>query len=59
MVLVACFINVSGGSLNPARSIGPAFFVGGKAVAQVWLFILAPIAGALVAGIACRKRPAE
>ncbi len=54
-ILIACFINVSGGPLNPARSIGPAFFVGGKAVMQVWLFIVAPIAGAMVAGIAYRK----
>lgn len=54
-VLVACFINVSGASLNPARSIGPAFFVGGKAIMQVWLFILAPVAGAVVAGLVYRK----
>jgi aquaporin Z len=57
-VLVACFINVSGASLNPARSIGPAFFVGGQAVLQVWLFIVAPIAGAIGAGIAYRKSTA-
>ena len=54
-VLVACFLNVSGGSLNPARSIGPAFFVGGKAIMQVWLFILAPVAGAVAAGLVYRK----
>ncbi len=54
-VLVACFINVSGASLNPARSIGPAFFVGGKAISQVWLFIVAPVAGAVVAGLIYRK----
>jgi len=54
-VLIACFINISGASLNPARSIGPAFFVGGKAVLQVWLFIVAPIAGALAAGVIYRR----
>lgn len=54
-VLVACFLNVSGASLNPARSIGPAFFVGGKAIMQVWLFILAPVAGAVAAGLVYRK----
>jgi aquaporin Z len=37
-------------SVNPARSTGPAIFVGGWAVEQLWLFWAAPIAGALVAG---------
>ncbi len=37
-------------SVNPARSTGPAVFVGGWALQQLWLFWLAPIAGALVAG---------
>jgi len=38
-------------SVNPARSTGPALFVGGWAVQQLWLFWLAPIAGAAIAGI--------
>lgn len=54
-VLVACFINVSGASLNPARSIGPAFFVGGHAILQIWLFIVAPVAGAMIAGMVYRR----
>ena len=37
-------------SVNPARSTGPALFVGGWALAQLWLFWVAPIAGALLAG---------
>ena len=37
-------------SVNPARSTGPAIFVGGWALAQLWLFWVAPIAGALIAG---------
>jgi aquaporin Z len=37
--------------VNPARSTGPALFVGGWAVAQLWLFWVAPIAGAAIAGI--------
>jgi aquaporin Z len=37
-------------SVNPARSTGPALFVGGWALAQLWLFWVAPIAGALIAG---------
>ena len=44
-------INVTGVSVNPARSIGPALFAGGGAIAQLWLFIVAPIIGAFVAGL--------
>jgi aquaporin Z len=36
-------------SVNPARSIGPALFVGGWAIGQLWLFILAPLVGAAIA----------
>ena len=43
-------INVTGVSVNPARSIGPALFAGGGAIAQLWLFIVAPIIGAVAAG---------
>lgn len=44
-------INVTGVSVNPARSIGPALFTGGDALADLWLFIVAPLAGGAVAGI--------
>jgi aquaporin Z len=44
-------INVTGVSMNPARSIGPALFVGGTALAQLWVFILAPLVGGAVAGV--------
>ncbi len=43
-------IPVTNTSVNPARSTGPALFVGGWAVSQLWLFWVAPIVGALVAG---------
>ena len=43
-------IPVSNTSVNPARSIGPALFAGWDAVWQLWLFILAPLLGALIAG---------
>jgi aquaporin Z len=43
-------IPVTNTSVNPARSTGPALFVGDWAVAQLWLFWVAPIAGALLAG---------
>src|ERR1700691_393605 len=45
-------IPVDGTSVNPARSLGPALIVGGVALSQVWLFIVAPLlGGALAAGI--------
>lgn len=44
-------IPVTNLSVNPARSTGPAIFVGGWAIAQLWLFWVAPIVGAAIAGI--------
>lgn len=44
-------IQVSGVSVNPARSFGPAIVVGGNALAQMWLFIVAPMIGAAAAGL--------
>ena len=49
-VMHLAFINVSGNSLNPARSLGPAVFVGGTALAQVWLFLLVPTVAGAVSG---------
>jgi aquaporin Z len=43
-------IPVDGTSVNPARSLGVAWFAGGAALAQVWLFIIGPIVGAAIAG---------
>jgi aquaporin Z len=47
-------IPVTNTSVNPARSTGPALFVGGWALAQLWLFWVAPIAGAAAAGALSR-----
>jgi aquaporin Z len=47
-------IPVTNLSVNPARSTGPAVFVGGWALVQLWLFWIAPIAGAVVAGAVYR-----
>ncbi len=44
-------IPVTNTSVNPARSIGPALFVGGSNLEQLWLFIVAPIAGAVLAAL--------
>lgn len=49
-------INITGVPVNPARSIGPALFAGGTAIGQLWLFILAPILGGVLAGIVFRMR---
>jgi aquaporin Z len=43
-------INITGVSVNPARSLGPALLVGGKALHQLWLFWIAPLFGGLLAG---------
>jgi len=47
-------IPVTNLSVNPARSTGPALFVGGWALAQLWLFWVAPILGAVLAGLVYR-----
>ncbi len=52
-------IHVTGVSVNPARSLGPALFVGGKALAQVWLFLLVPSIAGLAAGLLFRTRALE
>lgn len=44
-------IPVTNASINPARSIGPAVFVGGWAIEQLWLFIVAPLVGGVIAAI--------
>jgi aquaporin Z len=52
-------IPVTNTSVNPARSTGPALFVGGWALSQLWLFWVAPIVGAVVAGVVYRSVFAE
>jgi aquaporin Z len=47
-------IPITGVSVNPARSIGPALIVGGAAISQVWLFILAPVLGGILSAIVWR-----
>ena len=44
-------ISFTGTSVNPARSIGPAIFAGGQALADLWVFIVAPMAGAALAAL--------
>ncbi len=59
LVHMVC-IPITGTSVNPARSFGPALFAGGKALQQLWLFIVAPLVGGIAAAIVWRvleKKP--
>ncbi|MFD8691196.1 MIP family channel protein [Streptomyces sp. NPDC059651] len=47
-------IPLTGTSVNPARSLGPALFAGGPALSQLWLFLVAPLIGGVVAALAHR-----
>lgn len=48
-------INITGVSVNPARSLGPALVVGGRALSQVWLFLLVPTVAGVFAGAIFRS----
>ena len=50
LIPIVC-IPITGTSVNPARSIGPALFQGGEALSQLWLFIVAPFLGAAIAAL--------
>ena len=52
-------IHITGTSVNPARSLGPALFVGGHALAQVWMFLLVPSIAGIVAGLLFRIKVLE
>lgn len=47
-------INLTGTSVNPARSLGPAIFAGGESLEQVWVFLLAPLVGGALAAFASK-----
>jgi aquaporin Z len=52
-------IQVTGVSVNPARSFGPAVLVGGVALSQLWLFLIAPLIGAAIAGFLFKRKLLE
>ena len=59
LVHLVC-INLTGTSVNPARSIGPALFVGGDALKDLWIFIVAPLVGAALSAVVwCAIAPKE
>jgi aquaporin Z len=52
LVVIHIFgINITGVSVNPARSFGPALLVCGKALSQVWMFLIVPSIAGIVAGV--------
>ncbi|MFD1671533.1 MIP/aquaporin family protein [Agrilactobacillus yilanensis] len=57
--LIIVALNLTGGSLNPARSFGPAIFAGGSALSHLWLYILAPELGAVLAAFVARIMGSE
>lgn len=57
--LIIVALNLTGGSLNPARSFGPAIFAGGSALSHLWLYILAPEVGAILAAFVGRLMGSE
>jgi aquaporin Z len=57
LVVIHIFgIHITGVSVNPARSFGPAILVGGQALAQVWLFLVVPSVAGLIAGLLFRNK---
>jgi len=60
LVVIHIFgIQITGVSVNPARSLGPALWVGGKALQQLWLFLLAPSVAGIVGGLLFRTKALE
>jgi aquaporin Z len=53
-LLHLAFVPVTGNSLNPARTLAPNLYVGGQAASQIWLYVLAPLAGGIVSGLLFR-----
>ena len=58
LIHIVC-IPITGTSVNPARSIGPAIFEGGAAISQLWLFIVAPFLGAVIAALVWKEITVE
>ncbi len=57
LVVIHIFgINITGVSVNPARSLGPAIWVGGKAISQVWMFLIVPSIAGIVSGVIYRSK---
>ncbi|HEU8923247.1 TPA: aquaporin [Streptococcus pneumoniae] len=55
MAMILIGLKITGLSVNPARSLAPAVLVGGAALQKVWIFILAPIAGGVLAALVAKN----
>lgn len=51
MIIIFVGMNVTGSSVNPARSFGPAILVGGKAIEQLWMFLIVPGIAGIISGV--------
>ena len=60
LVVIHIFgINITGVSVNPARSLGPALFAGGKAIDQLWMFLVVPSVAGIMSGLLFRAKLLE
>ena len=57
--LIIVALNLTGGSLNAARSLGPAIFAGGSAVSHYWVYLLAPTLGAIIGAFVAKFMDSE
>lgn len=57
--LIIVALNLTGGSLNPARSFGPAIFAGGTALSHYWVYLLAPLLGGILAAFVAKAMGSE
>lgn len=57
--LIIITLNLTGGSLNPARSLGPALFAGGPALSNYWVYLVSPIIGSVIASFVAKIMGSE
>lgn len=57
--MIIASLNLTGGSLNPARSFGPAILVGGSALSHYWVYVVAPLLGAAIAAFVAKAMGSE
>jgi aquaporin Z len=58
-LMIIATLNLTGGSLNPARSFGPAILVGGSALSHFWVYVVAPLVGGAVAAVVAKALGSE
>lgn len=58
-LLIVLALNITGASLNPARSFGPAIFAGGSALTHYWVYLVSPLIGAAIAAFLAKYMGSE